>query len=133
MILVDSTAYIDWFRKRVDIRKTLGPWINARALAICGIIRAEVLRGILNPKQKATLEDFFDILEEVPTDHQLWREAGDLAWELDRKGIVLPVTDLVIAACGKRVNATIISLDAHFSKIPRLKVREDIPRFFPSN
>ncbi len=130
MILIDSTAYIDWFRDRIDIRKTLEPWINARALATCGIIRAEVIRGILSRKQKARLEDFFDILEDVPTDRQVWREAGDLAWELDRKGIVLPLTDIVIAACGRRINATIVSRDAHFSKIPRLKVREDVPRSF---
>ncbi len=129
MILIDSTVYIDWLRHRADLGGTLGPLINARALATCGIVRTEVVRGILNLKQKARLEELFDLLEEVPTDHEVWREAGDLAWELDRKGLILPLTDIVIAICAMRIGATVITRDKHFARIPKLKVRQDVLQF----
>ncbi len=128
MLLVDSTIYIDWFRRRVDPRAMLEPWIKARTLAICGIIRAEVLRGVIHPGQKAKIGALFDLLEEVPTDSELWREATELAWQLDRQGTVLPLTDIAIAACSLRIGATLITTDEHFSKISGLSTRREVPR-----
>ena len=128
MLLVDSTVYIDWFRRRVDPRPMLEPWIKARALAICGIIRAEVIRGVLHPGQKAKICALFDLLEEVPTDADLWHEAAELAWRLDRQGNVLPLTDIVIAACTLRVGAALITTDEHFAEIPGLRTRRELPR-----
>jgi hypothetical protein len=127
VILIDSTLYIDWLRRRVDLRQILEPWILAQAVAGCGIVRAEVVRGILDPRQKQRLQEIFDVVLEVPTDPQLWHTASELAWGLDRKGIVLPLTDIVIAACALRVHATIVTTDPHFSRIPDLAVRSDVP------
>jgi len=127
LILIDSTIYIDWFRRRVELQPVLEPWVRARAVASCGVIRAEVLRGILHPLQKERLSAFFDVLEEVPTESRVWRESAELAWELDRKGSVLPLTDVVIATCARSVGAAVVTLDGHFSKIPGLKVFAAVP------
>ena len=129
MLLIDSTVYVDWFRRRVEPQEIIEPWIKARAIAICGIIRAEVIRGVINPRQKVKIAELFDVLEEVPTDSVLWHDAAEMAWRLDRKGAVLPLTDIVIAACAQRVNATLITLDDHFTKVPELKILEDVPQF----
>jgi hypothetical protein len=128
MLLIDSTTYVDWFRRRVEPQEIIEPWIRARAIATCGVIRAEVIRGVIDPRQKTRIEELFDILEEVPTDSVLWHHAAELAWRLDRKGIVLPLTDIVIAACAQQVDATVITLDDHFSQIPHLRVLTDVPR-----
>lgn len=129
MILIDSTIYVDWFRRRVEPGEIVGPWIRARELAICGVIRAEVIRGVVHARQKARIEELFDALEETPTDHALWNDAVDLAWALDRRGVVLPLTDIVIAACALRSHAILITTDDHFLKIPGLKTLRDVPRF----
>jgi len=129
MLLIDSTIYIDWFRNRIEPREIIEPWIRARAVAICGVIRAEVIRGVIRPRQKARIEELFDALEETPTDYALWADAAELAWTMDRKGIVLPLTDIVIAACARRSNATLVTVDDHFLKIPGLNTLPDVPRF----
>ena len=126
MILIDSTIYIDWLRNRVDPLRVLEPWINAQAAATCGVVCAEVLRSILNPRQKERVRELFDILVEIPTDRRLWFEAAELAWQLDRKGVMLPLTDIAIAACALSADATIISTDEHFAKIPGVRVRPDL-------
>jgi predicted nucleic acid-binding protein len=128
MLLIDSTIYIDWFRRRIDPRSILEPWIKARAVAICGIIRAEVLRGVIHPGQRNRIGALFDLLEEVPTDSGLWREVSDLAWQLDRRGVVLPLTDVAIAACSLRAGASLITTDEHFSSISGLNTLRAIPR-----
>jgi predicted nucleic acid-binding protein len=45
-----------------------------------------------------------------------------LAWELDRQGDVLPLTDLVIASCALRIDAAVLTLDHHFALVPGLRV-----------
>lgn len=129
MLLIDSTIYVDWFRRRIEPREIIEPWVRARALAVCGAIRMEVIRRVINPRQKARVGELFDALEEITTDSALWDAAAELAWTLDRKGIVLPLTDLVIAACACRSSATLVTTDFHFSKIPELNTLQDVLRF----
>jgi predicted nucleic acid-binding protein len=129
MILIDSTIYIDWLRRRADIAELLEPWVMAQSAACCGIIRAEVIRGVVHPAQKAKMHELFDLMPDLPTELRTWRHACELAWELDRHGTVLPLSDLVIAVCAQHARATVISTDPHFSKVPGLKVRTDFPRF----
>ena len=45
--LVDSTVYIDWMRAGLNPVRMLAPWLRSGALAGCGIVRAEVLRGMV--------------------------------------------------------------------------------------
>jgi predicted nucleic acid-binding protein len=128
VILVDSTVWIEWLRTRVEPHRILAPWIQTRAAAICGVVRVEVLRGVICAEQKARLEDLFDLLDDIPTDARAWVEATNLAWQLDRRGLVIPLSDLVIATCARRVQATVVTTDRHFSHIPGLAVRTSLPQ-----
>jgi predicted nucleic acid-binding protein len=56
----------------------------------------------------------------VPTDNRLWHSAEQTLWELDRQGVILPLTDVLIACCAQRVGATVLTYDHHFSQIPGL-------------
>ncbi len=125
--LLDSAAYLDLMRTGVDPRRLLFPLVRDARLYNCGVVRAEVLRGMKVPRQHDELEAFFDIVPEVPTDARLWRGVTELGWELARKGRTPPVTDLAIAACALRVNATLVSPDAHFKGIPGLRLVPTLP------
>lgn len=129
MILIDSNFYIDSIRRREDIRMLLQPWIQTGQLLSCGVIRTEVIRGILSIKIKRDLMEMFDVISEIPTDAKIWRDTTEIAWRLDRHGIILPITDLVIAACALQTKSMIISEDGHFTKIPGLNLRRTLPRF----
>ncbi len=92
----------------------------------CGIIRAEVLRGMVSPPAKERMAMLFSLMHEVPLDGDLWTETAELAWLLGRQGIVLPLTDVAIAACSRRAGATLITTDRHFAMIPGLRIRASI-------
>jgi predicted nucleic acid-binding protein len=126
-LVVDSSAYIDLLRAGVDVRQPLVPFLRSGKLYNCGVIRAEVLRGMKTPSALAGLEEFFDIVPEIPSDAKLWRQVSQLGWDLARKGKWPPVTDLIIAASCLRIGATLVTRDAHFQNIPRLKILQDIP------
>jgi len=87
------------------------------------LVRAEVLRGVVSVPARARMELLFSAMHEVAMVPELWTEVAELAWELDRRGEVLPLTDIAIAACAKRAGATVITTDLHFAKVPGLKVR----------
>jgi predicted nucleic acid-binding protein len=122
-ILVDSNVYIDLLRKRLDPAEELPARISRLDLVVCGMVRVEVLRGIRVEPIKAQMTAFFDVLQNVPTDNHLWEETAEMAWTLDRKGIVLPAQDVVIACCARRIGAVVLTMDAHFRHIPGVQVR----------
>jgi predicted nucleic acid-binding protein len=120
--LVDAASYIDLMRAGQDPRQVLGAYLRAGRLYSCGVVRAEVLRGIKIERRYEQMEQFFDIVPEVPTDARLWRDVSQLGWKLGRKGKWPPVTDLAIAVSALRVRATLVSTDAHFKDVPGLRV-----------
>jgi predicted nucleic acid-binding protein len=120
MYLVDSTIYIDWMRTGHSPVRMLAPYIRSQEALTCGVVRVEVIRGIVNPRVRDELEMLFDLLPTVETSAAIWRSATELAWKLDRKGKVLPISDLVIAVCAQSTRSEVISLDRHFGAVPDL-------------
>ncbi len=126
-LLVDTAVYIDHLRAGEDIRQVLMPFLRAGVLFNCGVVRAEVLRGIKSPAARDGMLAFFDIVPEVPCDARLWRTVSQLGWQLGRAGKWPPVTDLAIAASALRAGARLVSPDNHFLDIPGLVVLKRLP------
>ena len=127
MILVDSSCYISWMRAGRNPIRVLQSHLLAGTLVSCPIIRVEVLRGILKPRVREQMLEFFETVPEVPLDATVVERAWRLGWELDRGGRVLPVTDLLIGACALRSHAAVVSKDPHFAGIPGLEVHTAFP------
>jgi predicted nucleic acid-binding protein len=86
------------------------------------MVRLEVLRGIREPRASQRMEDFMAVMQYVPTDESLWREATDLAWRIDRAGQTIQATDALIAAAALRKGASVLTLDSDFNRVPGLHV-----------
>ncbi len=120
MVLVDSSVYIHLLRSGADAVAELTDRFATTEIAGCDLVRCEVLRGVIRPKTKTDLTQFFDLLVHVTMDHRAWRETEELAWRLDRDGKVLPLTDLIVAVCALRSGAEVLTRDRHFEMIPEL-------------
>ncbi|MEO5915903.1 MAG: PIN domain-containing protein [Luteolibacter sp.] len=123
-VLVDSNVYIRLLKHGKDSVATLFDWSEAegRNLAVCGMVRLEVLRGVKVSRFYQAISSLMDVMVNVRSDNRLWDEATHLAWKLDRKGFVIPGPDAVIAASALRLGAAIMTSDAHFSKVDGLRV-----------
>ena len=122
MVLVDSSIYIHLLRTGRDPIAALSDRFDATEIVGCDIVRCEVLRGVIRPKAKAVLAEFFDLLVHVTMDHRAWTATEELAWRLDRAGKILPLTDLIISVCAFRAEASIVTRDRHFEMIPNLRM-----------
>jgi predicted nucleic acid-binding protein len=127
MFLVDSSFYINHLRATRDFRILLQPHVEKRSVLTCGLIRLEVLRGIRVEAFKREVAEFFAILADIPLDGEVFEKAIEIGWKLDRRGIVLPATDIIIGAAALAYDATVITTDSHFKLIPGLSTASHFP------
>jgi predicted nucleic acid-binding protein len=123
-VLIDSSYYIGLGRQGLDPLQALATVAVERDLATCGIVRCEVARGIKQPSVLKRFQKVWNAMLYVPTDNSLWEEAEHLAWQLDRTGNILPLQDVLIACCAKRVDAVILTFDRHFQSIPGIRATD---------
>jgi predicted nucleic acid-binding protein len=123
-LLVDSSVCIDLLRSGQDIAQLLRGRIEDGSACTCGIVRVEVLRGIIDARVREWMERLFDEMTECPLDGELVSAAARLAWQLDRRGAVLPIPDLLIASCALRAGAAVVTRDPHFQLVPGLRVTD---------
>lgn len=121
-ILLDSNILIRLLRKNVDPMLFLDPWKGDRDFLTCGMVRMEVERGISIPAVQRRIAAFFNVMLCVPTSNQIWANATEIAWTLDRRGKVLPAQDVLIAAHAMKFGGAILTSDRHFHEIPGIRV-----------
>jgi predicted nucleic acid-binding protein len=122
LVLLDSTVWIRDIRRRRDPRQAYFEWMAQDRLATCAVVFAEVLRGFINDSMRTRYDALMTSLQWLPCDDSVFREAALIAWDLDRRGAVLPLTDVVIAVLAMRHGAKVHTLDRHFLQIPGLSV-----------
>jgi predicted nucleic acid-binding protein len=120
--LVDSNVFIDDLRQGIDPMRSLLDRFPLTDLVTCGVVKAEVLRGVKSLRARDRLAGLFEVMRYVQTSDRLWDEAWQLAWTLDRQGRILPLSDLVIASCALKEGARVLTSDRHFDHIPNLHV-----------
>jgi predicted nucleic acid-binding protein len=120
-VLADSSFYIRLLRQRQDPLKALALAAATGDVAICGVVRCEVGRALRQRALRQRFQAFWDAQINVPTDNRVWAEAEQTLWELDRTGVVLPLTDVVIACCARRIGAVVLTYDGHFDSIPGIR------------
>ena len=120
-VLVDSSYYIHMLRHGQDPLRALALTAASRDLAVCCVVRCEVGRGLRERRILERFQNFWDVMIYVPTDRSLWQNVAETLWQLDRRGLTLPLPDVVIGCCARQIGAVILATDAHFSRIPGVR------------
>jgi predicted nucleic acid-binding protein len=119
MILIDTSAWIEYYRKNGNeyYKKKIIPALKENLAAICGIITTELLVHTRTKKEYQLLEsDFFGIIW-LETDKRVYNKASEIGFDLKRRGITIPATDLIIASCALIYNSSLLHYDKHYEKI----------------
>lgn len=122
LVLVDSNVFISALRMNRDPILEIERTVPLDDVVTCGVVVAEVLRGVKSLKLRSRLELFFSLTQQVSTPASFWTEVWRLAWQLDRQGRVIPLQDIAIACCARRAGAAVMTADHHFNEIPGLRV-----------
>ena len=119
MVIADTSVWIPFFN-RPDSREkaALDLLIDAGEVALVGVVLAEVLQGCKTSSERETLSEALSALPYFEATSATWIHVGDLSAQLLRKGVTLPLSDLLIAVLAIEHGCRVYSLDAHFKRIP---------------
>ena len=120
-IIVDTSIWIEYFNNN-NIVNFIEERIMEDCLFMKGPIVTELLQGLKTEKEYEKLKNSIDAIPYLEITLENWKEAGNISNKLRRKGITIPLTDIIISAVAISNDAKVYSLDKHFEKIPGVKL-----------
>jgi len=121
-ILADTSVWIEFFKKDSEIGDKLSSLLAEGSVTICGIVIFELLQGIKSDKEKSIILNAISELPYIEMNKALWEKSATLSSTLRKKGIVIPLSDILIAAISLEYDLSIFTLDKHFENIPNIKL-----------
>lgn len=119
MILVGTSAWIDFFRGKDPMASTVERYLAENQVALCGPIYTELVRGFRSKKEKNLVLPLLLGCRFLSQPDRLWEDAGDCGFLLKRVGKTVKSMDLLIA-CYAMAHATpLLTLDGDFSIIKK--------------
>lgn len=118
-ILVDTSAWIQFFRGKEPYRSAVAELIDGDRICCVGLILGELLQGAKSAKELGTLKHFLQVFEFLQDTPAAWERAGELAYAMRKKGRAVGVSDCYLAAAANARGAPILTLDRHFRDLRR--------------
>lgn len=123
--MVDTSIWIEFFRnENSQISNYLKSQLRYRQVVISGMILAEILQGIRSARELLLVKRSLESLPFIEIDKKVWQQAGEMSASLRKKGITIPLSDIIIGCSAIMEGYEIYTLDPHFEKIPNLKLHK---------
>jgi predicted nucleic acid-binding protein len=122
MIIADSSALIEYYRRGGSpaVQEAVAAAIADDELAFNGIIFVEVVGFAADERERRVLLASFGAFHRLALDDGDFDLAATTGYDLRRRGLTVPATDLIIAACAIRARAELLHVDDHFDEIARV-------------
>jgi predicted nucleic acid-binding protein len=120
--LIDTSSWIDALRRDGDpeIKARVVTLVREGTAAWCDIVRVELWNGLRGAAEKKQMEELEVDVINLPTSEAVWTRARLLTQRARAKGITVPATDLVIAACAWEHGVEMEHDDAHLTALAAL-------------
>ena len=86
------------------------------------MVLAEILQGIKNLEESRLVKESLDKLPYVEMTRETWKKAGEISASLRRKGITIPLSDLIVASLAISEGCEVFTVDSHFEQVKGLKL-----------
>lgn len=116
-VLVDTSAWIEFFRQKTPYYNSVSSLILSNALVTLPIIIAELVQGAKTAQEGRQLKELLRPLPKLAEYDSAWEEAGELAFQLKRAGLHPGLADCFIATLCIHHSVPILTLDKHFKMI----------------
>jgi predicted nucleic acid-binding protein len=121
VILVDTSAWVDFFRGNGRLAHAVDSALGSGEAALCGPVMTEIRRG-LRREQRTRVLGLLEGCQLLEQPDDLWALAGDLGALLTRRGQTVKTLDLLIATYAIAHGARLLTADSDFNSIARAKV-----------
>ena len=118
MKLVDTSSWVEYLRGRdSEAGDRVESLLLSGEAAWCDITLVELWHGVRGPKEKRELAEMEREINHLPVDAAVWRLSSKLALRCREKGITIPISDIVIAACAVAHHLELEHFDKHFDDV----------------
>jgi predicted nucleic acid-binding protein len=114
LILVDTSAWIEFFRGKGRVADQVDALLEADDVALCGPVITELRRGLRGPAERRRVLPLLSACHELAQPADLWLEAGGLGFALARRGATVKTLDLLIAAYALSHDVALLTVDGDF-------------------
>ncbi len=122
-VLADTSIWVEYFnRPKSEYAERLAEFLEIEVVYITGIILAELLQGAKTHAEFNLLRNNLKVLPLLKETDKTWEKVGKLSFDLQRKGIVIPLSDCLIAVLAQENNCQVFTLDNHFVHVPQLEI-----------
>ena len=119
--LIDTSAWLFALKRDFvpEVKNRIDLLLKNNPVVTTGIINLEIISGARTKKEFQRLKDRFNALDLIESDESIWQKACELGFNLRRKGVTIPHTDILIAACALQSGSIIVHADAHFDMMAK--------------
>jgi predicted nucleic acid-binding protein len=130
-VLVDTSTWLHALRRESVpvIKSRVDELLRDNMVVTTAMIKLEILGGTRTDKEFQRLKNYLQALDDLKIGGQQWEKAYELSFNLRRKGLTVPYTDILIAACALTEDLTLMHVDTHFDAIAKqvgLKVESHV-------
>jgi predicted nucleic acid-binding protein len=120
--LIDTSSWIEQLRRGGDpaVRERVEALLAAGEAAWCPIVRLELWNGARGSRERTVLTAMEREIPSLEIGPAVWDEAAALARSARERGVTVPATDLLVAACARRHGVALEHSDSHFALIASL-------------
>ena len=124
-VIVDTSIWIEFFRDATSaLSLHLQALLRERRVFLVGMVLAEILQGVKSPKEQNLVRQNMNHLPYLEITREIWQKAGERSAALRRKGVTIPLSDLIIATSALTEGHEVFTADPHFNSIPELKLHQ---------
>lgn len=125
-VLPDTSIWVDYLRRGSgELSNRLDQELRRESVVTCGPVLAELLKGT-PPEHRESLWSSVGTTHWIELDRQGWRDVGEVAYDLRRRGATVPLVDVVIATSAVSADTEVWTTDSDFERIqevlPRLRL-----------
>jgi predicted nucleic acid-binding protein len=119
-ILIDTSVWIEYFRNRSStLSNKVDEILSKEEVCVPKIVIAELIQGAKSEREVSTIRDFLEAFSIIDQTENTWFKAGDLSFNLKKKGRIVNLTDCYIAVIAQENSCRIFTLDEHFKDIQK--------------
>jgi len=128
MILVDTSAWIEFFRGRGPFGQLVDRLLEADEVLLCGPVVTELRRGLIRPKERTRVLSLLSACPVLAQPRHIWEDAGDLGVRLARRGVIAKSLDLLIGTYALDSQVPLLTKDTDFQRMQGAGIPLDLIR-----
>jgi len=118
MKLIDTSSWVEYFREREsEAGDNVEVLVLSGEAAWCDITLVELWHGVRGTKEKRELAEMENEVELISVNAAVWRLSSKLALRCREKGITVPLSDIITAACAATHKLELEHCDKHFNEL----------------